>query len=335
MNAISQDSGTSLVKLIKQNNSQNDNQSFYCKCASFFKKLLNIKPHLSQQLQHGQKIMMIVGVSLWFITANPVHAATVSVSNYPLFLLSQAVTEGAPPAKQLLQAGEVGHHGSISPGDIKAIQDSTFVVWFGASLENNLATTLNSAPNAISLFGFNAFNRYPLRDVKAQPITGTLDPHIWLDPNNAKAITRALAVIHSHANPQYKKLYHANAQKFAQRLDNAVAKVQRERVKTRPYWAYHDAYQYMEPAVKLKLIGSLSPDHHLAPKASQLRWLNEQRPANRMCLVSQSQPAKGLLAKLQPVTTTVQFEDMSGSKDFITGWSIMAQDIARCIAQQS
>ena len=27
---------------------------------------------------------------------------------------------------------------------------------------------------------------------------------IWLDPENAKAITRALAVIHSHANPQYK-----------------------------------------------------------------------------------------------------------------------------------
>jgi len=265
------------------------------------------------------------------------QAATVSVSNYPLFLLSQAVTEGAPPAKQLLQAGEVGHHGSISPGDIKAIQDSKFVVWFGESLENSLASSLNTAPNAIALFNFNAFDRHPLRDVKGVPIAGTLDPHIWLDPENAKAITRALAVIHSHANPQYKKLYHSNAQKFAKRMNSAVAnerkKVQQQKKqKLLPYWAYHDAYQYMESSLQLQLIGSLSTDDHLAPKASQLRWLNEQRPSKQMCLVSPSRPAKGLLAKLQPVNSTVQSEDMSASKDFVTGWSSMAQQIRRCIS---
>lgn len=265
------------------------------------------------------------------------QAATVSVSNYPLFLLSQAVTEGTPSAKQLLQAGEVGHHGSISPGDIKAIQDSTFVVWFGEPLENNLAATLNSAPNAIALFKFDAFKRHPLRDIKGKAIAGTLDPHIWLDPENAKAITRALAVIHSHANPQYKKLYHTNAQKFAQRMNRAVAAANTNQTKSQTqkplqYWAYHDAYQYMEDSAKLQLIGSLSTDHHLAPKASQLRWLNEQRPAKQMCLVSPSEPAKGLLAKLQPVKSTVQAEDMSNSKDFVSGWQSMAQQIRQCIA---
>ena len=261
-----------------------------------------------------------------------VQAATVSVSNYPLFLLSEAVTKGAPSANRLLQAGEVGHHGSISPGDIKAIQDSKFVVWFGEPLENNLASSLNTAPNAIALFGFDAFNRHPLRDVKGQPIADTLDPHIWLDPENAKAITRALAVIHSHANPQHKSLYQANAKKFAQRLDRAVESTQLDNQKTYPYWAYHDAYQYIEKALQLKLAGSLSTDHHLAPKASQIRWLNEQRPIKKMCLVSPSAPAKGLLAKLQPVDMIVQPEDMSGSKDFVSGWSNMAQKLRDCIS---
>lgn len=295
---------------------------------SFFNKFLHLIPQ--PQLLFAAASIMLSSLAM------SAQAATVSVSNYPLFLLSQAVTEGTPPAKQLLQAGEVGHHGSISPGDIRAIQDSKFVVWFGESLENNLAPSLNTAPNAIALFDFNAFNRHPLRDVKGAAIAGTLDPHIWLDPENAKAITRALAVIHSHANPQYKKLYHANAQKFAQRMDSAVAneikKVQQQKVqKARPYWAYHDAYQYMEASLQLQLIGSLSANHNLAPKASQLRWLNEQRPSKKMCLVSPSQPAKGLLAKLQPVNTTVQAEDMSASKDFVSGWSAMAQQIRRCI----
>ena len=289
------------------------------------KKLL----HKVQQLT--QQYFLIASLLMLGFLALPAQATTVSVSNYPLFLLSQAVTEGAPPAKQLLQAGEVGHHGSISPGDIKAIKDSTFVVWFGESLENNLAANLNDAPNSIALFKFDAFNRHPLRDIKGKPIAGTLDPHIWLDPNNAKAITRALAVIHSHADPQYKELYHANAQKFAQRMDAAVANSIAKQ-KPLPYWAYHDAYQYMENSMNLQLIGSLSTDDHLAPKASQLRWLNEQRPAKKMCLVSPSAPAKGLLAKLQPVQETVQAEDMSNSKDFVSGWQTMAQQIRQCIS---
>ena len=273
---------------------------------------------------------VLIAMLLSSVIVSNAQAATVSVSNYPLFLLSEAVTAGAPSAKQLLHAGEVGHHGSISPGDIKAIQDSKFVVWFGAPLENNLAASLEKAPNAISLFAFKAFTRHPLREVQGKPITNTLDPHIWLDPENAKAITRALAVIHSHANPQYKSLYQANAKKFAQRMDQAVAS-QNKVLKQQPYWAYHDAYQYIEQAAKLKLIGSLSVDEHLAPKASQLRWLNEQRPAKSMCLVTQGKVAKGLLAKLQPVTSTVQLEDMSASKDFVQGWQDMAQQIRSCI----
>ncbi|MCD1280154.1 zinc ABC transporter substrate-binding protein [Psychrobacter sp. CCUG 69069] len=260
-----------------------------------------------------------------------VQAATVSVSNHPMFLLSQAVTEGTPSANQILQAGNVGHHGSISPSDMKAIKDSKFVVWFGPSLESSLTGSLENAPNAIALFDFNAFNRHPLRDVTGAPIKGTLDPHIWLDPENAKAITRALAVIHSHANPEYKATYQANAKKFAQRMDQAVAKVQKTTQKKRPYWAYHDAYQYIENAAQIQLAGSVSTDHHLSPKASQLRWLNEHRPTKQMCLVSQSQPAKGLLAKLQPVKTTIQAEDMSASKDFVSGWQTMAQQISQCI----
>src|SRR5690606_41727302 len=76
--------------------------------------------HLPLRLQR----LFITGMLIFASFMMSAQAATVSVSNYPLFLLSQAVTEGAPSAKQLLQAGEVGHHGSISPGDIKAIQDS-------------------------------------------------------------------------------------------------------------------------------------------------------------------------------------------------------------------
>lgn len=260
------------------------------------------------------------------------QAATVSVSNHPMYLLSQAVTDGTPSANKILQAGDVGHHGSVSPSDMKAIRDSKYVVWFGPSLENSLNGSLKNAPNAIAAFDFDAFNRYPLRDVEGVPIEGTFDPHIWLDPENAKGITRALAVIHSRANPEHENIYHENVKKFAERMDNAVAAIQQQNEQTeRPYWAYHDAYQYIERAAQIKLAGTLSTDHHLSPKASQLRWMNENRPTEQMCLVNQGPVAKGLLAKLQPVSTTAQVEDMSDSQDFVEGWTKMAQQINSCI----
>ncbi|MDO5769609.1 MAG: zinc ABC transporter substrate-binding protein [Psychrobacter sp.] len=268
------------------------------------------------------------------------QAATVSVSNYPLHLLSNEVTKGTPAATRLLQPGDVGHHGSLSPSDIKTIQNSEFVVWFGEPLERNLAATLTSAPNAISLLDFKAFKRYPIRDVRAMPINNkldknSLDPHIWMDPTNAKAIVRALGVIHTHANPQYKARYQANVADFEKRFDQAVqvAKQRRQIPKpARQYWAYHDAFQYLEPALEIRLAGTLTTDHHLPPKASQFRWLQQHRPNPTMCLAAQGPVATGITKKLAPVKVTIQLEDMSSADDFVSAWSQMANGLLDCIA---
>ena len=255
-----------------------------------------------------------------------------SVSNHPLFLLSEAVTKGAPSAHQLLGSGEVGHHGSLSPSDIKTAKESRYVIWFGEALENNLANPLNKQANAIALFDLNAFNRQPMRDEKGQPIAGTLDPHIWLDPENAKGITRALAAIYSRANPNNADLYVRNARAFAKDMDAAVASVNKIRAaQPKAYWAYHDAYQYIEPTLNIKMTGALTRDHHLPPKATQFRWLQQNRPNTTMCMVLQGPPRQGMLSKLQPLSTTVQQEDMTGATDFISGWKTMATQMVSCI----
>lgn len=256
-------------------------------------------------------------------------AGTVTVSNYPLLLLSNAVTAGSEPASVLLGAGDVGHHGSLSPSDVKLINDSQYVVWFGSELEQNLVNNLKDAPNAISLYRFNAFRRVPMRDVDGEVKIDSFDPHIWLDPDNAKAIVRALAVIHGHANPSQRELYQANSRKFATRMDAAVAQVSSGI--ERPYWAYHDAYQYLEGSAKLRFMGALTPDHHLAPKASQIKNLVANRPKVQMCLVAQGEVSDGIKNKLGKVNVITRQEDMSDGKDFIAVWQQLVMDIQACI----
>lgn len=266
---------------------------------------------------------------------NYISAKTeVSVSNYPLFLLSEAVTKGAPSAKLLLDAGDIGHHGSLSPGDMKTVSDSRYVVWFGKDLETNLVKPFTKSPNTIALFDLKGFKKLPFRDIQGHPIKGTLDPHIWLDPENAKAITRALGAIYSRANPKYKEIYAKNVRAFAIKMDAAVQQVHQSSnipSKKVPYWAYHDAFQYIEATLNIDMVGALSADHNLPPKASQFRWLKKTRPQENMCIVLQSDNNKGVLSKLKPIRSSIQQEDMSNTEDFITGWLSIALDINKCV----
>lgn len=262
--------------------------------------------------------------------AQTAWAGQVSVSNYPLYLLSQEVTKGTKDAKVLLGAGDVGHHGSLSPSAMKLVKDSQFVVWFGRELEENLTRTLKDAPNAISLFDFNAFHRYPMRDMDGQAINESFDPHIWLDPTNAKAIVAALKVIHSRANPEHKATYEKNANEFYQKMDTLASRYHSPT--PRPYWAYHDAYQYLEKPLNLSLKGVLTFDHHLSPKASRFKILNEHRPAKTVCLASQIPVSDGIKSRLAPINTVVRQEDMSDGADFVSAWEDLAKSLNECVS---
>lgn len=261
----------------------------------------------------------------------PADLALVTVSNYPLYLLSNAVTEGTPvQATMLLKPGNIGHHGSLTPEDKKTVQDSQYVVWFGDALEHNLTNTLKNSDKAISLLDMpSAFVRHNLRDVQAKDIGTTQDPHIWLDPNNAKVIVQVLVSTHSQANPQYAEQFQANAIKFAKEMDDLAKRYHGEQIAS--YWAYHDAFQYIEDALNLQLAGTLTTDHEIPIKASQYIWLNEHRPNEQMCLLSQSTPQDGVINKLKPVHHSVHIEDMSDSQNFLQAWENIAKGINDCV----
>lgn len=267
-------------------------------------------------------------IALMLFGASQAWAGQVSVSNYPLYLLSQEVTQGQADAKVLLRAGDVGHHGKLSPTAVKLTKDSQFVVWFGQELEQNIANTLNTAPNAIRLFDFGALHKKPMRDIDGNPIKGSFDPHIWLDPTNAKAIVAALTTIHSHANPQFKADYERNANAFYKKMD-ATARQYKSK-NPRPYWAYHDAFQYLEPALNLRFQGALTPDHHLAPKASRFKTLQAHQAGKVFCLASQIPLSEGMTSKIAPVKTVVRQEDMSDGTDFVTAWQSLASLMHDC-----
>ncbi len=255
-----------------------------------------------------------------------------TVSNQPLFLLSEAVTAGTPTTVyKLLQSGDIGHHASLSPSDIKNIQESQYVVWFGKELENNLVNSLDNQANAIAILQDKSMKLLPKRDSQAKIINNSIDPHIWLEPNNAKIIVNKLAQLHTKANPKYAKIYQENAQKFTEDLDKLVKNYADKKRPQNKYWSSHDTFQYLEKSLNIELVGTLTTDHEIPVKASQIMWLNKTRPYPSMCLLSQNKVKNGIVEKLQPIKNQVLIEDMSDSKSYLQAWEKSAKIIEGCL----
>jgi zinc transport system substrate-binding protein len=99
-----------------------------------------------------------------------------------------------------------------------------------------------------------------------------LDPHIWLDPDNARRMARALADKLAALDPANADTYQANAAAMAARIreaDQAVAR-QVAPVAEVPYVVFHDAYQYFERHYGLSAVGSITLSPERQPSARRL-----------------------------------------------------------------
>lgn len=99
------------------------------------------------------------------------------------------------------------------------------------------------------------------------------DPHVWLDPQNARAMAEAVAAELSKADPANAAAYKANAEAFAKSLDQLSTEIAAELtpVKAVPYVVFHDAYQYFEARFGLSAAGSISDVSAKAPSAKRLK----------------------------------------------------------------
>lgn len=258
------------------------------------------------------------------------------VTTHPLYLIAQAVTKGVETPALLLSPNQTGHDVQLRPQDRQRIKKANFVLWFGASYEAPLAKILNGQPNSIALFDLKAFERLQVRDIRGKAQPNTLDPHIWLDPINAIAIAHAIAAVRSQQFPQYAVQYQQNTQQFTARMIANIRQF-KQVAKPAPYWAYHDAYQYVEKSLQLQFKGSLTVDHDLPPTANQLIWLSAERKRTAqkgsICLLAEGHVDQALMNHLQPVHVQPIDEVMLGQHDFVLAWAALAKQIKQCTSK--
>ena len=251
------------------------------------------------------------------------------VSTHPLYLIAQEVTRGVEQPVLLLQ-NQTGHDVSLTPAHRKAIQDAGLVIWLGKAHEAPLDKLLHNNPKAVSILSSGLVKTMPQRSTRGTPLAHTVDTHVWLDPNNAVRIGFFIAALRSQQQPQYRDKYWHNAPGFAQQMLSTAQKFQ-NKATVQPYWAYHDAYQYLEQPLHLRLAGSMTDDPHIAPTLAQIKYLNDHRSQKKMCLLAESHASANQYQKLQPIVFQAVDESLTGESNFISAWSDLAQQVKNCV----
>ena len=121
---------------------------------------------------------------------------------------------------------------------------------------------------------------------------GEFDPHVWLDPVNAKAIVHEIEEALVKADPKHASTYEANAHKMMDKLDSLTAELREELepVHEKGFIGFHDAYQYFEQRFDVAAVGSITVSPEVMPGAERVNELREKiLELNATCVFSEPQ----------------------------------------------
>ena len=104
---------------------------------------------------------------------------------------------------------------------------------------------------------------------------GEHDPHIWLDPMNAKVILSEMAEHLIENDQENASKYKANLKKAHKDLDKLTKKVKSELNKDFKSIVFHDAYQYFEKRFGVNVLGAFTVNTDVLPGAEQLSEIRE------------------------------------------------------------
>ncbi len=259
------------------------------------------------------------------IGATPAQAELqVLTSIKPLQLIATAVQDGVGDADVLLPASASAHHYTLRPSDVRRLQEASLFYWVGPDLENFLPRALNARQGpsvalqelpGLTLRHFGEAHAHDHEHERAHSHEhddhghddahdhdhrpGSLDAHLWLLPANARVIAERMAADFAAADPANAERYQANSTAFAGRIEALDQRLRQRlsKVQNKPFFVFHQAYDYFEAAYGLSHRGVFSVGSEVQPGARHVAAMRERlQQAGPSCVFSEP-PTRPRLAE--------------------------------------
>ncbi len=243
--------------------------------------------------------LLLIGVHSTAMASQRPLSVVASIK--PIYSLVAAVMGDIGTPELLLKAPSSAHHFTLKPSQARILQAADIVFWVGPTMEQPLTKALATlAPHAqttplinasgLMLLEFNndapAHQKPDLeqrddhdRHEKHGDHDGhMINPHIWLDPQNAQVMLREISSRLGKADPENAKIYAANADQMSVRLAGLQADIARQLA---PYSAarflvLHDAHSYFERRFGLRNHGAITSEPDVMPTASRIKALRSE-----------------------------------------------------------
>lgn len=220
----------------------------------------------------------------------------------PLQLIAAAVQDGVAVPEVLLPPGASPHNYALRPSDVRKVQSVDLLYWIGPDMEGFLPRVLKgrSLPSVavqdlpgMKLRHFAEDSHSHAEDADEHDHDhrpGTLDAHLWLSPVNARVIATRMAADLSVADPANAARYQSNLKAFSERLDalDARLKARLAGIAGKPYFVFHEAFDYFEDAYGLKHAGVFSVAAEVQPGAQHVAAMRARlQQVGKTCVFSE------------------------------------------------
>lgn len=238
-----------------------------------------------------------------FLLIGSAHAEVkVLTSIKPLQLIATAVQDGVAIPEVLLPPGASPHNYALRPSDVRKVQSVDLLYWIGPDMEGFLPRVLNgrTLPSVavqdlpgMKLRRFAEDSHSHAEDADEHDLDhrpGSLDAHLWLSPINARVIAAKMAADLSAADPANAARYQSNLKAFDERLDALDLRLKKRLagIEGKPYFVFHEAFDYFEDAYGLKHTGVFSVAAEVQPGAQHVAAMRARlQEVGKTCVFSE------------------------------------------------
>lgn len=245
---------------------------------------------------------LFLTLSASLLVINPAQAeVNVLTSIKPLQLIAAAVQDGVGQPDVLLPPGATPHNYALRPSDVRRVQSADLLYWIGPDLEGFMPRVIKS--RTLPTVAVQTLPGLKLRhfaedshsheedtaehDHDHRP--GTLDAHLWLAPANARVIAAKMAADLSAKDSANAAKYQSNLKAFNKRLDalDARLKARLAAIADKPFFVFHEGYDYFESSYGLKHAGVFSVASEVQPGAQHVAAMRKRlQEVGKTCVFS-------------------------------------------------
>jgi zinc transport system substrate-binding protein len=266
-------------------------------------------------LINQSKVMCILSVC-WVLVATPVHAKVPRVATDipPVHsLVSQVMGELGTP-KLIIPPGTSPHGYAMRPSEARTLQAADVVFWMGQDLTAWFGRAIKAlATNAttVALSESKDLIRHPYRTTKnfdththdegEHDATAKIDPHLWLDPDNALIFLDVIATTLARLDAIHADTYLTNAAQAKAALEALKSELNAtvQPIRGRPFIVFHDAYHYFEHRFDVEAAGSVSIGDASSPGPARIAAIRGKvQTLGATCVFSEPQFEPKIIATI-------------------------------------